>query len=158
MNHQSESKTIVARKRHRCHWCGERIEKGAMYESTFIVWEGDPWTRKLHPECADAERAYDYDGDTLYYEGQFQRGHVHEPNWSTVADGVSIKCPGCIKLSLLPKCENCNGSGTVAFDGDALDCGVCNGTGHCLPNANFTGPTTGPDHAQEPAGSGANPC
>jgi hypothetical protein len=25
-------------------------------------------------------------------------------------------------------------------------------------NANFTGPTDGPDHAPEPAGSGAKPC
>ena len=102
MNHQSEAKTIVARKPHRCHWCSERIEKGSKYERTFIVWEGDPWTRKLHPECADAERAYDYDGETLYYEGQFQRGHVHEPNCGSVADGVSIKCPGCIAMANTP--------------------------------------------------------
>lgn len=103
-----EPRTITARKAHWCHWCGEKIEKGTPYESTFIVWEGTPWTRKLHPECAEADRAYDRSDDTLYYEGQFQRGHAHEPNWSTVAAGISVGCPGCMKLCPLstPTLEN----------------------------------------------------
>lgn len=102
MSHQCEPKTVKARKAHRCHWCSERIEAGSSYESTFIVWEGDAWTRKMHLECAAAERTYDYDGDTLYYEGQFERGHNHEVNWSSVEDGVRNKCPGCITIMSPP--------------------------------------------------------
>lgn len=95
MNFIGPVRTITARKHHRCHWCGQRIEKGTSYEVTFIVWDGSPWRRKLHPECGEAERAYDYEGDELYYEGQFERGHSHEPNWSTREHGIEIGCPGC---------------------------------------------------------------
>lgn len=95
--HVGTSPIVKARKNHGCNWCGESINKGTKYESTFIVWDGDAWTRKMHPECAEAERAYDYDGDTVQYCGQFQRGHTHEPNWSTLSDGVAHGCPACIK-------------------------------------------------------------
>ena len=105
MSHQSEPKIIKARKAHRCSWCADRIEPGSSYESTFIVCEGEPWGRKMHLECAAAERSYNYDGDVLYYEGQFQRGHNHEPNWSSVEDGVRNKCPGCIAMLSPPNTE-----------------------------------------------------
>ena len=45
---------------------------GTKYEATFIIWEGDAWNRKMHPECAEADRSMDY--DEILYEGQFKRG------------------------------------------------------------------------------------
>jgi hypothetical protein len=97
VDHQGEPKIRTARKQHHCHWCGEVIEKGQQYETTFIVHEGTAWKRKLHLECAAAERTYDYDGETLYYQMQFQRGHNHGPNsWVTAEIGAKDGCPGCI--------------------------------------------------------------
>jgi hypothetical protein len=98
MNYQGDTREVTARKPHRCDWCGESIIAGSTYLTSFIVCEGGAWRRKLHPECAKAELTYDYDGDILYYEGQFERGHNHEPNWTTTADGVEAGCPGCKAL------------------------------------------------------------
>ena len=95
MNHQGTPEHRKARCHHRCNWCGERIDMGTLYENMFRVCEGDAWRSKLHLECAGAAAAYDYQGDTIQLEGQFQRGHIHEPNWSSVADGVACGCPGC---------------------------------------------------------------
>lgn len=97
MNHLGTPQTKTARKKHRCSWCGENILRGERYKSQFVVWEGDPWTKKMHMECADAEEVYDFDGDVISYDGSFQRGHSHELNWSSAEDGVAIGCPGCIK-------------------------------------------------------------
>jgi len=99
MNHRSEPNIRKARKNHRCNWCGCIIRPGEKYATTFIVCEGEAWRSKLHLECQAAEDAFDFDGEVLYYMGQFQRGHNHEPNWSTLADGVAHGCPACIKQS-----------------------------------------------------------
>lgn len=96
-DHSGTTLAVVARKRHSCAWCGGTITKGMIYDKQFIVSEGDPWTKKMHRECTKAQATYDFEGDTLYYSGQFERGHNHEPNWSTVEQGVKIGCPGCIE-------------------------------------------------------------
>ncbi len=129
MSYQSAPKEVTARKAHGCSWCGQAINKGEKYESTFIVFEGDAWKRKLHLERAEANRAYDYDGEPLYYEGQFQRGHNHEHNFDTVERCAKDDCPACIRLLSQPICEKCNGGGATSFDGDAHDCDYCDGTG-----------------------------
>gem|GEM_PF-6458946 len=51
----------------------------------------------MHVECAAAEKTYDYDGDILYYSGQFDRGHNHEQNGDTAASLAERGCPACIK-------------------------------------------------------------
>jgi hypothetical protein len=106
MNHTSTPEKRKARKPHRCDWCSERIEKGTTYENTFQVCEGDAWRSKMHLECGEASRKYDYDGDTISLDGQFQRGHIHEPNYyaeEDLADGVADGCPGCIKQAEVKK-------------------------------------------------------
>lgn len=96
MTHVGQVETVTARKSHHCSWCGDEIAKGEKYESTFVAFEGNAWQRKMHQECATAERAYDYGGDILYYEGQFQRGHNHERYSDTTEISAKHGCPACI--------------------------------------------------------------
>jgi predicted nucleic acid-binding Zn-ribbon protein len=51
---QLSSETPMARKQHRCTWCGEHIEKGDTYVRVSGVFDGDLQTSKFHPECDDA--------------------------------------------------------------------------------------------------------
>lgn len=99
MNFSGDEVLVTAKKVHNCSWCGEAILKGEKYERTFIVYEGDAWTRKLHVECAKANVAYlKTDYDELFYEGQFERGHSHEHNWDTLPRQAADGCPACIEL------------------------------------------------------------
>ena len=48
----TEAKSVIARKQHKCTWCGEAIAKGESYWK----WKsaGDAWfTSKMHPECRE---------------------------------------------------------------------------------------------------------
>lgn len=70
----------VARKGHKCMWCGEPIEKKTKYFYWFGLVVGEPQTTKLHPECQDAINANevaDYDG-CYYLEGNQPRGGFDE--------------------------------------------------------------------------------
>lgn len=44
----------VARKDHRCHWCGEAIPKGARYWLWRGVFDHAAQTTKMHLECRRA--------------------------------------------------------------------------------------------------------
>ena len=57
--HLSDS-TPVARKPHRCSWCGEPIHAGDRYACSTGLWEGELITNRMHPEC-DAAAQDDYD-------------------------------------------------------------------------------------------------
>lgn len=47
----------VARKQHRCIWCGEAILPGEKYRSERSVFEGDMQNHKWHLECDEAATA-----------------------------------------------------------------------------------------------------
>lgn len=47
----------VARKRHRCIWCGQVIQLGEKYRRIRSVYDGCMQDQKWHPECADAQQA-----------------------------------------------------------------------------------------------------
>lgn len=44
----------VARKVHRCEWCGEPIPIGEKHVKFSGKWEGDFQSWRMHPECYEA--------------------------------------------------------------------------------------------------------
>ena len=46
----------VARKQHRCIWCGEPILSGTKYLFQRIRWEGSVHTQHWHFECEQAQQ------------------------------------------------------------------------------------------------------
>lgn len=66
----------VARKEHRCIWCGEPIVIGEKYRRTRLIWEGDPITNKWHKECDDAADAVDLEEG--FEPHTFKRGTAEE--------------------------------------------------------------------------------
>lgn len=44
----------VARKEHKCTWCGQPISPGERYQYSSGVFEGEFVTNSLHPECDKA--------------------------------------------------------------------------------------------------------
>ena len=62
----TEAKSVVARKPHRCSWCGGPIAEGENYwKWTSVV---DAWfTSKMHPECLECwQEEYRLYGDVEY--------------------------------------------------------------------------------------------
>lgn len=54
MSDWTETTTQKARKRHRCTWCWEYVEKGEVYKRYRYFDGGDAGTVKLHLECHEA--------------------------------------------------------------------------------------------------------
>ena len=72
--------TPKARKRYRCDWCWEWIEKGDAYVRTSGVNDGEMQTCKFHPECDEActkEAKLEGHGFT-FMPGDYQRGKGSE--------------------------------------------------------------------------------
>jgi hypothetical protein len=46
----------VAKKRHRCIWCGQHIEPGEKYRRERSVYDGSMQDFAWHPECADDQQ------------------------------------------------------------------------------------------------------
>lgn len=52
----SDAKTVAARKRHLCTWCGQGIERGEQHKTWTSI--DDRWFRsRMHPECFPAMQA-----------------------------------------------------------------------------------------------------
>ena len=73
-----DSKIYLAKKAHRCSWCGEQIDPKTRYRRTRAINDGRPYTEKLHPECDGAKDRYFLTWDALdgdgYMEGEMRRG------------------------------------------------------------------------------------
>lgn len=68
------SKTPIARKQHRCDYCGGTIEKGEKYQNDTIVYDGDVYTWKSHLHCmALTSEMWDYKTDEGLSDDDFQR-------------------------------------------------------------------------------------
>ena len=63
----TEEKNVIARKPHRCTWCGEPIAKGESYWKWKSV-NGAWFTSKMHPECRErCQEDYCLYGDDDYF-------------------------------------------------------------------------------------------
>ena len=69
-------KDVVARKEHRCDWCGETIKKGEKYHYETFVFEGKVYDWHSHLSCSRVVSAiWDYvDPDYGMSEDDFQQG------------------------------------------------------------------------------------
>ena len=65
----------VARKQHRCEWCGEAIEKGEKHAKYVGMFEGDFQSWRMHQECsgwnteAISEGFTPYENERVHPEG-----------------------------------------------------------------------------------------
>lgn len=67
----------AARKKHRCSWCAEFIERGESYTTVGGKWGGEFSFAKMHPECYTAysnDPALDELEEWMPY--QFKRGKM----------------------------------------------------------------------------------
>lgn len=70
----------VARKQHRCIWCGEAILPGEKYRDERSIFDGSFQHHKWHPECSGAQQD-EYDAD---YGGEFEAHQNERPSASGV--------------------------------------------------------------------------
>lgn len=57
------SMTPVARREHRCEWCGQKILVGEKHFKFSGVWEGEFQNWRMHTECEEARSKEDEYGD-----------------------------------------------------------------------------------------------
>lgn len=70
-------KQVTTRKIHACVWCGQRIEAGQNVRFTSGIMDGQMQSTWYHPECDDAFRKTNWDGDDMCWSfGEFGRGEV----------------------------------------------------------------------------------
>jgi hypothetical protein len=60
------------RKRYRCDWCWEHIEKGEQCKTWFTY--GENVSARMHPECFDAAQKADIYDEELPPPGTYRRG------------------------------------------------------------------------------------
>ena len=61
----------VARKDHRCIWCGQKITKGEQYINEHSVFDGEMQNHHWHDECLeDAQLNNDYDWEFMPYSNE----------------------------------------------------------------------------------------
>lgn len=64
----------VARKQHRCIWCGESILPGEKYRDERSIFDGEFQYHKWHPECCDAaakdEEMAEWGGEFSAYDNE----------------------------------------------------------------------------------------
>lgn len=75
----TEPRTVTARKRHRCYWCGEWIEPGDKYV-TWTCFDDGPSVCKVHPECKAA----------------WDRGMDESPQYYGEESHEAEHCRGCL--------------------------------------------------------------
>lgn len=70
-----EIREPVARKKHHCEWCPEKIKPGEKYSRFVGMWDGDFQNWAMHKECLDAHRKSE--ADSPYNDGEICiDGHV----------------------------------------------------------------------------------
>jgi len=78
-----DGRTVKARKRRRCEWCGEWIEVGESCILRKYVFEGSFNNSRQHPECNEAMKRSDLGWEQSFEFGEQRRG-------KTVAESEEI--------------------------------------------------------------------
>ena len=73
-----DGRTIRARKRRRCEWCGESIEVGEVCILRKYKFDGDFNNCRQHPECHDAMQKSDLGWEQSFEFGEQRRGKTME--------------------------------------------------------------------------------
>ena len=66
----------IARKIHRCIWCGEAIEPGEKYWSEQSIYYGNFQHHKWHLECESTSKDYFAEGDNEFIPYENERPSV----------------------------------------------------------------------------------
>ena len=78
MSVELTSKTVKCRKRHRCDWCGEKIEPGDTAHYRTGVHNGEFFSEYTHPECWVALGNSDLGYDDEFTPMDQQRGKTYD--------------------------------------------------------------------------------
>lgn len=72
---QLSDSSPVARKQHRCTWCGQAIPKGEKYVRVSGIFDSELQVNKFHSECDEAcrEEAHHWGGDFEFIPGDNER-------------------------------------------------------------------------------------
>lgn len=73
---QLDQSDPIARKPHRCIWCGEMIESGEKYRREKGVYEGEVQNQAWHMECVEDRYSAmldSYDNEFIPYSGERPR-------------------------------------------------------------------------------------
>jgi len=74
----TDIKVKKSRKKHRCDWCGEVINKGEKAQYMAGVYGGDFFCGYQHPECDRAMKNSDFECGDGFYRGEQVRGEILE--------------------------------------------------------------------------------
>lgn len=85
----------VARKQHKCNFCGGTIEKGEKYDCCTISFDGSIYTWKSHLYCSALTAEMDgYETDEGLDEDDFKRwidDYVREHHFDSILDDISVE-------------------------------------------------------------------
>lgn len=87
----------IARKQHKCNFCGGIIEKGEMYDNATLEFDGTVYTWKSHLHCLNiASEIDDYYGEGITEDdfATWINEYVHDNHFDDEIDDISKEWQG----------------------------------------------------------------
>jgi uncharacterized protein with PIN domain len=113
----SSTKHIVARKRHKCDYCGFHIEKGETYSHSKGMYDGNFYDAKYCLRCAEIsfwmERTGNLDQEEQrgFGEDFLDYGFIRCPNCGDSLGGLELEHTE--KDKAVYECSKCSGKGEI---------------------------------------------
>ena len=73
----------IARKQHKCNFCGGIIEKGEKYDNATLEFDGTVYTWKSHLHCLNIASEYDFD--------TWIKDYVHDNHYDDEIDDICVE-------------------------------------------------------------------